>query len=117
MVHGTGCLKENFRVERMEHVRTSLTSQWYLEGNIRVRLAFREKPVDVRHLIKGGVLTDELVSEGIVPQNTKIEKELVVCTDAGLGELGVAKRLTSHSTPPDFPSRIITYTQGRQWYS
>lgn len=61
-------------------------------------------------LIKGGVLTEELVSEGIMPQNTKIEKELVVCIEAGLGEFGAAKTLTSHSMPPDFPSRIITYT-------
>lgn len=68
-------------------------------------------------LIKAEVLTDELLSEGSMPQNTKIEKELVVCIEAGLGELGVAKRLTSQSTPPDFPSRMITYIQGRQWYS
>lgn len=60
-------------------------------------------------LIKGGALTEELVSEGIMPQNTKMEKELVVCIEAGPGELGAAKRLTSHSMPPDFPSRIITY--------
>lgn len=52
-----------------------------------------------------------------MPQNTKMEKELVVWIEAGLGELGVAKSLTSHSTPPDFPSRIITYEQDSQWYS
>lgn len=51
-------------------------------------------------------LTEELVSEGIMPQNMKMEKLLVVCMEAGRGELGLAKRLTSHSTPPDFPSRI-----------
>lgn len=50
-------------------------------------------------------------SEGNMPQNTKIEKWLVVWIEAGLGEFGVAKRLTSHRTPPDFPSRIITYIQ------
>lgn len=58
-----------------------------------------------------------LDSEGIMPQNTKMEKELVVCIDVGLGELGLANRLTSHSTPPDFPSRIISYMQDRQRYS
>lgn len=66
---------------------------------------------------KGRTLTDALFSGGIMPQNTKIEKELVVCIEAGRGELGGAKRLTSHSTPPDFPSRIMIYIQGRQRYS
>lgn len=73
-------------------------------GNLLIRI----------FLINGGALTEELVSEGIMPQNTKIEKELVVCIEAGLGELGAAKRVTSHSTPPDFPSRIITYIQDRK---
>lgn len=53
----------------------------------------------------GRPLTDEL-SDGIKPQNMKIEKELVVCIEAGFGEFGVAKRVTSHNTPLDFPSRI-----------
>ena len=67
------------------------------------------------HLFNGGsVHTLKLVSEGIMPQNKKIEKELVVCIEAGLCELGLAIRLTSHSTPPDFPSRIITYVPDRQ---
>lgn len=49
-----------------------------------------------------------MVSLEVFPQNTKMEKELTVCMEAGIGELGVAKRVTSHRTPPDFPSRIIT---------
>ena len=48
-----------------------------------------------------------------MPQNTKIEMELVVCIETGLGAFGLANRLTSHSSPPDFPSRIIIYIQDR----
>lgn len=63
------------------------------------------------------VRTEMLDSEGIRPQNTKMEKELVVCIDVGLGELGLAKRSTSHSMAPDFPSRIISYVQDDRRYS
>lgn len=49
-----------------------------------------------------------MVSLEVFPHNTKMEKELMVCMEAGIGELGVAKRVTSHRTTPDFPSSIIT---------
>lgn len=49
-----------------------------------------------------------MVSLEAFPQNTKMEKELMVCMEAGIGELGVAKRVTSHRMPPDFPSSIVT---------
>lgn len=59
------------------------------------------------------VLTVVLASEGISPQNMNTEKELMVLTEAGLGELGLASRLTSHTVPPVFPSRITTYNAHR----
>ena len=54
------------------------------------------------------ILTEELDSEDIPPQNMKTEKELMVMTEAGLGELGLASRLTSHRIRPVCPSSITT---------
>lgn len=47
----------------------------------------------------------------VFPQNTKMEKKLVERREVGAGELGVAKRVTSHRRAPDFPSSMITWRQ------
>lgn len=67
----------------------------------------------IRLFIQGSVLTDELESksERILPQNMNTETKLEVCTEAGLGELGLARNWTSHNLSLDFPSTITIYIQ------